>query len=560
MKSLEIPLGKRTKQYRFFEILPGLLSYGAIILLIVLSFLNTVLASAYLLLIVLTALVRAVGIAYHTIKGNKELKRACAVNWHARLMELGDAEASYKKLKDKNYKEYEFSNHKENLLAIATNPKKYPKPDEIINAVIITAYTEPFDVIEPTIKALTKVTYDKKNLLIFFAYEERGGEAIEATVKKLKSLYGDQFMDFVLSKHPKDLPNEVVGKGGNITYAGHRLKEYCDRNKIAYDKVIVTTLDCDNRPHPKYFDAVAYEYIVNENRNNMSYQPVSLFINNIWDVPAPMRVLATGNSFWNIISSMRPHSLRNFASHAQPMDALVEMDFWSVRTIVEDGHQYWRSYFYFGGNYGVVPLHVPIYQDAVLSATYMKTLKAQFIQLRRWAYGASDVAYVGERVFTKQRNVPFWAGFSRFVRLLDGHVTLACVSILIAFGGWVPLIINAEAARSVAAHQLPDTVSTLQQIALIGMAIAIFSAFKLLPSRPIRYTRRRNIWMLLQWVLMPVTAIVYSSAAAFTAQTRLLVGRYLDKFDVTEKATAAINARQKATARKRSKASRVAEK
>ena len=190
----------------------------------------------------------------------------------------------------------------------------------------------------------------------------------------------------------------------------------------------------------------------------------------------------------------------------------------------------------------------------------MKTLKAQFIQLRRWAYGASDVAYVGERVFTRQRNVPFWAGFSRFVRLLDGHVTLACVSILIAFGGWVPLIVNAEAARSVAAHQLPDTVSTLQQIALIGMAIAIFSAFKLLPSRPIRYTRRRNIWMLLQWVLMPVTAIVYSSAAAFTAQTRLLVGRYLDKFDVTEKATAAINARQKATARKRSKASRVAEK
>ena len=119
---------------------------------------------------------------------------------------------------------------------------------------------------------------------------------------------------------------------------------------------------------------------------------------------------------------------------------------------------------------------------------------------------------------------------------------------------------NAEAARSVAAHQLPDTVSTLQQIALIGMAIAIFSAFKILPPRPVRYTRRRSVWMLLQWVLMPVTSIVYSSAAAFAAQTRLLVGRYLDKFDVTEKATAAINARQKAAARKRSKASRVAEK
>lgn len=537
MKSLEIPLGKRTKQYRFFEILPGLLSYGAIILLIVLSFLNTVLASAYLLLIVLTALVRAVGIAYHTIKGNKELKRACAVNWHARLMELGDAEASYKKLKDKNYKEYEFSNHKENLLAIATNPKKYPKPDEIINAVIITAYTEPFDVIEPTIKALTKVTYDKKNLLIFFAYEERGGEAIEATVKKLKSLYGDQFMDFVLSKHPKDLPNEVVGKGGNITYAGHRLKEYCDRNKIAYDKVIVTTLDCDNRPHPKYFDAVAYEYIVNENRNNMSYQPVSLFINNIWDVPAPMRVLATGNSFWNIISSVRPHTLRNFASHSQPLKALVGMNFWSVRTIVEDGHQYWRSYFYFKGNYSVQPILVPIYQDAVLSGTLKKTLKDQFKQLRRWSYGASDIAYVAMNIFTKDRDVPLMPALGRFIRLLDGHVTLACISFLVAFGGWVPLIVNPRASMLIAAQQLPDAISKIQQVAMLGIIVTIVISFQIIPKRPARYKWTKSIFMFTQWILMPVTAILYSALAAYVAQTRLMFGKYLDKFDLTEKIT-----------------------
>ena len=537
MKSLEIPLGKRTKQYRFFEILPGLLSYGAIILLIVLSFLNTVLASAYLLLIVLTALVRAVGIAYHTIKGNKELKRACAVNWHARLMELGDAEASYKKLKDKNYKEYEFSNHKENLLAIASNPKKYPKPDEIINAVIITAYTEPFDVIEPTIKALTKVTYDKKNLLIFFAYEERGGEAIEATVKKLKSLYGDQFMDFVLSKHPKDLPNEVVGKGGNITYAGHRLKEYCDRNKIAYDKVIVTTLDCDNRPHPKYFDAVAYEYIVNENRNNMSYQPVSLFINNIWDVPAPMRVLATGNSFWNIISSVRPHTLRNFASHSQPLKALVGMNFWSVRTIVEDGHQYWRSYFYFKGNYTVQPILVPIYQDAVLSGTLKKTLKDQFKQLRRWSYGASDIAYVAMNIFTKDRDVPLMPALGRFIRLLDGHVTLACISFLVAFGGWVPLIVNPRASMLIAAQQLPDAISKIQQVAMLGIIVTIVISFQIIPKRPARYKWTKSIFMFTQWILMPVTAILYSALAAYVAQTRLMFGKYLDKFDLTEKIT-----------------------
>ena len=37
MTDIEIPLGKRTKLYRFFEILPGAISIGAILLLIVLS-------------------------------------------------------------------------------------------------------------------------------------------------------------------------------------------------------------------------------------------------------------------------------------------------------------------------------------------------------------------------------------------------------------------------------------------------------------------------------------------------------------------------------------------
>jgi len=167
----------------------------------------------------------------------------------------------------------------------------------------------------------------------------------------------------------------------------------------------------------------------------------------------------------------------------------------------------------------------------------MKTLKAQFVQLRRWAYGASDVPYVATRVFSRKRNVPFWAGFTRLIRLLDGHVTLASVSIIVTFGGWVPLFINSEASRSVAANQLPEVLSVLQRIAMIGILITVFLSFKMLPPRPARYKRHRSIGMILQWLLMPVTAIAYSSFSAFYSQTRLMLGKYLDKFDVTDKAT-----------------------
>ena len=558
MIDLEIPLGKRTRQYRFFEMLPAILSYGMLLLLVVLSIFSPLLAAIYLLFVIITVLVKAVSIAVHTAQGRSRLDRAQRVNWRHRLEQLETPKASYEHVRAEQGTSFGFAIHKENLrlMAAADDPAVFPRPSSLYNAVIVAAYNESYEVLEPTLQSIIDTTYDNDHLIVVLAYEARGGRDIERTAARLQQEFGDKFKAFYTVKHPRDMPNEVVGKGGNITYAGKFLQQQLVADGIPFKDVIVTTLDSDNRPHATYFDYVTYEYIVHEDRKHLSYQPVALFLNNIWDAPAPMRVVATGNSFWNIISSMRPHTLRNFASHSQPMDALVEMGFWSTRSIVEDGHQYWRSYFYFGGNYSVTPIYVPIYQDAVLSDTYRKTLIAQFKQLRRWAYGASDVPYVATRLFRRQRNVSFMGGLGRFARLVDGHVTLASMSILVAFGGWVPLLVNNQAAHDIAAHQLPDIVSGIQQVALLGLAITIFFSFKMLPPRPERYKRHRTIGMVLQWALMPVTAIVYSALSAYNAQTHLLLGKYLDKFDVTEKATHQSVARARAVRAARGGASK----
>lgn len=539
-EDLELPLGPRTRFYRFFEMVPAMISYGAFILLIVLSLVSPLLAAIYLMLVIIALLVRAVGIVYHTLRGHNRLVRAQKVNWAQRLSELENPAEAYDRLKGSHAKEFGSAQHIENLRAIAADKTgQFPKPSEMYNLIIIAAYNEAYDVIEPTVRSLVRSTYDHQRMIVTLAYEERGGEGIEATAKRLQKEFKHDFMAFEIIKHPRDLPDEVVGKGGNITYAAQQMQKWIDKKGIEYKNVLITTLDSDNRPHHSYFDYATYEYIVNEDRKHLAYQPIALFLNNIWDVPAPMRVMATGNTFWNIISSMRPHIMRNFASHSQPMDALVEMNYWSKRTVVEDGHQFWRSYFYFNGKYSVHPLYIPIYQDAVLDDTYFKSFKAQFIQLRRWMYGASDIPFVAERVFTKKRTTPFWPSFIWFVRALDGYVTAASVSILVAVGGWVPLLVSSQAYRDVVAHQLPDMVSLFQRIALMGLVVMVYLSFKLLPPRPERYKRTRTFWMLAQWLMMPLTAIGFLSFAALNAQARLFLGKYLTKFDVTHKATVA---------------------
>lgn len=546
-KNLEIPLGKRTKKYRLLEILPGFLSYSMIILLFIISIINPMWGAIYLLVIITTTLVKAVGVAYRTVQGFKMVKEAGKVDWHRRLLDLEAPHESYERLHGEKSSEYEFKEHIENLRLMAADRDatvgsaeldrkklEFPEPGKVYHAVIMTAYNEGIEVLEPSVKAVAKTSFPNERIIYVLAYEERGGEEMEKVARALQSKFQGAFYDFIIVKHPKDLKGEIQGKGPNLTYAGEYLKEYVAKKHLPVENIIVTSLDSDNKMHKEYLDCVAYEFIVRPNRQHFSYQPVSLFTNNIWDAAAPMRIIAISNSFFNVITTMRPHALRNFASHSQPLGALEGMDFWSKRTIVEDGHQFWRSLFYFDGDYSVVPIRVPIYQDAVLEETFGKTLKAQFVQLRRWDYGASDVAYVGNRLFSKERNMPFWPLFTKFMRLLDGHVTLAAMSPIVAFGGWVPRLMNFQ-SRNLMTYNLPNTVSWIQIFASIGLMITIVMSLRMLPPKPAKYKYRNKFTMVLQWVLMPVVAIVYQSAAAFYSQTRLMLGRYMEKFDVTKK-------------------------
>jgi len=531
----EIPLGKRKPLYRFFEILPGALSYAAVALLFLLSWISPFLGALYCLTIISITLVKAVAVAFRTIQGYKVMKRAERVNWGSRLADLEDPHAAYERLHDEKNDGYDFDQHLQNLRMLsAVEGKSEPKPHNFYHAVIMTAYNEGIETLQPSIEAVRDSNFPNSRIIFALAYEERGGEAMETTAKKLKQMFGNTFLQFMLIKHPKNLNGEIIGKGPNLVYAGKELAKYINRQHIPKENVMVTSLDSDNRVSPKYFDYVAYEFLVRPDRQHYSYQPISLFMNNIWDAPAPMRVIAMSNSFFNIITTMRPHMLRNFASHSQPLAALEGMDFWSKRTIVEDGHQYWRSLFYFEGKYEVVPIRVPIYQDAVLSDTFWETLKAQFIQLRRWDYGASDVPFVGNYLFSKNRKIPFWSLFPKFIRLLDSHVTLAIMAPIVAFGGWVPMLLNLSTKEAMA-FNLPNVVGLIQTIAMIGTIVTVIISMQMLPKRPEKYKKKQTFLMILQWILMPVIAIVYTSAAAFYSQTRLMLGKYMEKFDVTKK-------------------------
>lgn len=534
VNDIEIPYPQdRGFIYRLFEILPGFLTWTVIIAPFVLAFVSPFALAILVIAYLVAWLLRGVAISIRVFQSYGTMNKYQKIDWLPLISDLDSPTEAMDSGNIKSKPDW----HLRNLAFRNSEPKDKLLSKDVVHAVIIPTYNEAKEVLEATIKSVLSTNFNLKQLVLIIAVEERGGEEVVRNAKDLALKYKGSFLFTACVPHPAVYePGEIKGKASNANHAAIYLKQWLDKKAIAYEKVLVTTLDADNRPSPNYFCELTYLYLMSPERKSTSYQPISIYTNNIWDAPAFMRILAIGNSFWTMIVSTRQHMLRNFSAHAQGMEALVDCEFWSKRTIVEDGHQYWRTLFRYDGKHEVYPVFSPIYQDAVLSDTYKKTLKAQFVQLRRWAWGASDIAYVIYTGFFKKNDVPKKELFLKTVRLIDSHLSWATAPLILAFAASLPAFVNPSAKSSVVANQLPVIANYIQTIALLGVLVTLIISVRLLPPKPARYKRRRHLLLIFQWVLMPITSIIYNSSAAIYSQTRLMFGKYLGTFDVTEKA------------------------
>jgi len=492
------------KYKRLFEILPGAIAWLILLMPIVLAIWAAKFLAIFLMIFFTFWLIRTFFMSYRLIVGYRKYKEDVGTNWLHKLENITE--------------------------------KTYLDWKGLYHLVIVPTYKEDIMILESSVKSVINSNYANDKIIYVLATEERDFERATEYGKILYQKYKNELKDYIVIMHPKDIPGEIIGKGPNITHAAKQLLPYFQKNNIPFDRVIVTTMDADNIFDKNYLPCLSYKYATDPDPIHKSFQPLPMYFNNIWDVPMAMRLIAMGSSFWQLIVATRPSRLRNFSSHAQSLEALVRVDFWSTTSIVEDGHQFWRTYYKFNGDHEVIPMYTPIYQDAVLAGSLKLTLKEQYLQKRRWSWGVSDIPYVMEHTF-KDKKIHWIDRWSNALILWESHLSWSTASIVLATSSWYPLILNPAFQKSVMAYYFPLVYSRIFAIAWIGMMITLTISTLLVPPR----RGKKPGWRIaLDWILtpimLPITNILFSSIPAIESQTRLLLGKYLE-FRVTVKST-----------------------
>lgn len=487
--------------YRSFEFLPGILCWGTLLGVVFLSW------------------AAPVGIAFFII--------AFDIYWLLKTIFLGlHLRSTYSQMK---------KIMKEDWLERIKNQEADLDWSQVRHLVIFPMYKESYRVVSDTFESLLKVNYPKEKLIVVLATEEKGGEQARKVAQKITQNYGDKFGHFLVTTHPGDIAGELAGKGSNETWAGREVKrEIIDRIGIPYENILVSVFDVDTVMFKEYFGRLTYRFLEASDRIYCSFQPIPIFNNNIWDTPSFSRVVAQSGTFWHMMQQERPERLATFSSHAMNFKTLAEMDFWSVKNVSEDSRIFWQSLIFYDARYRVVPLFYPVSMDANLGKNFWQTAVNVYKQQRRWGWGVENVPYVLFG-FRQNKNIPFKTKLFWAFNHIEGFWSWGTNALLIFLLGWLPLFLGGQAFNvSLLSYNLPQITRLIMTLAMIGLVSSAIYGTMLLPPRPEKHGSHNYFFMVLQWILMPATIIIFGSLPGLEAQTRLMLGKYMG-FWVTPK-------------------------
>lgn len=489
--------GRDRVLYRTLEILPGVASWLSLIAMVLASIYAPFFAAYFIIAFAVYWVLKTAFLSYHLRHNWKRLRHHMALDWKAMI------------------ERFEYGH--------------------LYQLIILPFYNEPEEVIDASLKSLSEARYDKKSMIVVLAREERAGEQAKLISERLKEKWGGQFGGFHISAHPADIPGEIAGKGSNATWAAEDVrKKILDPHGIRYNHTLVSIFDIDTVVYPDYFNCLVWHFMTAEHPLKSSFQPVPIFNNNMWEASALARVVAMSSTFWEMVQQERPERMATFSSHSVSFQALYEIGYWQTNMVSEDSRIYWNLLIANNGKYDVIPLSYPVSMDANTAPTFFGTLKNIYKQHRRWTYGVENLVYVLYH-FTKNTTIPRRARITIALQQIEGYWSMVTNPIMLIILGWAPIFFGGRVFHeTVLSYNLPIVVRDLLILAMFGLVVSSMISLTLIPKRPDGKNKFLYVVMALQWILVPVTMVIFSALPGLDAQTRLMLGKYMG-FWVTPK-------------------------
>ncbi len=483
------------KTKRFLELMPGLLSWTVILSPIWASLLAPTLLAYFILFFDTYWFYKSYSLVINAYRGAKRIKQAERANWLEKA-------------------------------------KKYDDYRKVQHILIIPSYKESVAKMRTTIENLSRQTLPLDQLHVVLAMEERETEAPEK-VKEITNEFKGKFGSLFATYHV-DAPGEIKGKSSNEAFAGKAAyQKLIIEEKLDIDYVTISSVDVDSIFDKQFFAYLTYAFLSDEKRYNKFWQSATVFYNNIWQVPAPIRILSFFGSLWRTSMLVQGDRLITQSTYSLSLKLLRDIGFWDVDVIPEDYRVFFKAFFKMKGQVWTEPIFLKTSMDAAFSHGYVNSLKNKYHQERRWSWGVSDDPLFLKWWFTVP-GVPFMRKTIMVYHVVLDHFLWPVNWFVVTIAANVMPFVNPVFSRTELGYILPRVAGSILTSTILAIFALMFIDYKNRPENT-TLSLRRKIFFPFEFILMPIVGFFLSALPALISHTQLMLGKRME-YKVTDKA------------------------
>jgi hypothetical protein len=478
----------------FGHALPGVLSWGAIVLTLVGAIVFPRIWLVIATVVIGYFMVRMVTTLGYAIYGESLARKARQTDWAAGEDEVGP---------------FGFA------------------PSQVSHIVVVPNFKEPEEILRRTLDALAMQHRASERIIPVLGMEVREPDAL-AKGEALAAEYAGRFRHVLVTVHPSNIAGEEPGKSSNEAWAAKQARKMMDEIGLDPELTTITSCDADSVLNPSYFSAVARFFAYDETRHLRFWQAPLFYYNNIWQVPAPIRFSTWLSHTTQVAELAMPfYEPLPISTYTLSVKLAERCGWWDPAVIPEDWHAYLNCLFETGEEIKTTAVFLPTLADATDGDGFKDAMVSRFHQVKRHAWGAEDVGYIvgqlSERPSTVRSSTVFRLG-----QVLHDHVlrvamwfVLVSVYILVWHYSnvhWWDIGFHASTALNVTVLRVMFSIG--------GLSMASTILFELWRCPPPDGVNRvlTAVEIALLWPLLPVIGFYLGTLPALEAQTRLMLG------------------------------------
>ncbi|MFH1363374.1 MAG: hypothetical protein ABIH45_04120 [Candidatus Omnitrophota bacterium] len=514
---------------RFFEILPGILSWGIILGVIVLGLTRPLAVAGLILAFDLYLVLRFTYMIIFLLFLRSRLELEAKTDWLARARGINRLYDYWRELNElevgpKGKQDLSRTIHKNELRILEKSRSRAPLLEDIHHLIIIPGKAADIANFSSTVDSLLRSDFPSIKISVIFAFEYGVSQPLRLTVSRLIERYRDKLFEVQAVYCPDKPSSKYPNRSAVINFAARESVKYFNQKRIPLEKVITSYFQAGVLVSPDYLSCLTYRFMVSPYRQAACFQSIPVYNYSIWSDPVSRITLNASASFFQLIEAANPDNLVSFSSYSLSLAALAEFDYWPQDSASIDTAMFWKAFIYFNGNFKVIPLYIgyPVKTVVEAQASWFKEL---YRQKQEQAMAVQDFP-IAMRAFLKAGRMPLAKRILQAFKLLEAQLSVSLWPFLLLVAGWFPaLLCGREFSDSGTYYSTPRITFLIFSLMVIGLIMSLVLTKRVLPERK---SERKILVKIVDWLTLVPLALIgifLQSLAVLSVQTGLIFGR-----------------------------------